>query len=144
MIEFLQRSKSLKISVFFLICALISYMMSSITALELPAFLLTVFMVCSIFALAFTVYFVFRKVFALNGLISMFAFFATFSGAVYVTNMLFADEYLDLTWRYSLVVGGIVLLVKVFKLFFIDKSEIGIFEPSDTSAQKQSDDKTQN
>ena len=80
----------------------------------------------------------------MNGLISMFAFFATFSGAVYVTNMLFADEYLDLTWRYSLVVGGIVLLVKVFKLFFIDKSEIGIFEPSDTSAQKQSDDKTQN
>lgn len=60
-----------------------------------------------------------------------------FSGALFVTNMLFMDEYLDLAWRYSLVFGGIVMLVKVFKLFFIDKSEINHIESSDKSEEKQ-------
>lgn len=140
MIEFLQKSKSLKTSVFFLICALISYMMSSITALELPTMLLTIFMICSIFSLALTVYLISKQVLNLNGLISTFSFFVIFSGALFVTNMLFMDEYLDLAWRYSLVFGGIVMLVKVFKLFFIDKSEINQIESSDKSEEKQTKD----
>lgn len=143
MLEFLQKSKSLKISVFFLICAIISYLMSSITELDLPAILLTIFMICSIFALAFTVYLVLRRVLDLNGLISTFAFFVIFSGALFIMNMLFNDEYLDMAWRYSLVIGGVVMLIKVFKLFFIDKSSVNQIDSPPPSSEKNSQNHNQ-
>ena len=118
MLEYLKNNIWLKIFAFSTICTIILYVFAALTNLAEVSFIAYIATIFSIFSLAITVYLCLKRTFNFSRLISIFVFFIMLSGILFLSNILFESEYIDMAWRYSLAIGGIIILIQIFLLFF--------------------------
>lgn len=130
MVEYLKNSVWLKIAAFSVIASVISIILSAITQTSVAAMLSAFFIVCSVISIGITVYLLLKQVYNFNRLISSFVFFVILSVMLKLCNVILGNDYLDIAWRYSLVIGGIAILIQIFLIIF-GKEKINIFVKDD-------------
>lgn len=118
MLEYLKNSVWLRIWAFSLICVIISSAFAGLTGLQVVYIIAFAFFIFNIFSLAITVYFTLKRSVNMGAMISAMIFFLLLSGALYVSNIILESEYVDMAWRYSLAISGVIILIQVFLLFF--------------------------
>lgn len=118
MLEYLKNNIWLKIFAFSTICTIILYVLSALTNLSEVSFIAFIATIFSIFSLIITVYLCLKRIFNFGKLVSIFVFSIMSSGILFWGNTFFKNKYIDLAWRYLLVIGGIIILIRIFLLFF--------------------------
>lgn len=122
MLEYLKNSIWSRIFAFSLICSIISVVIATLTEIGEVYIATSFFLLLGILALIVTVYLCLKRILKFGALISICIFFVIVAGVIYCCNIYIEDYYLDMCWRYSLVVGGISMLIQIFLLFFGKKT----------------------
>ena len=118
MIEYLKKSIWIKMSVFLVIASVILSILSSLTKIGITTTLSTFFIVGSSISISVTVYLLLNKLHNFNRLFSVIIFFIILSLLLKLCNVILGNNYLDAAWRYSLVIGGIAVILNIFFVIF--------------------------